>query len=248
MQIPQFARSAQAGNREPSRESRGNDSQHTIEHMKQNTSKSDKHGPKGRALAGTRVGASGFPGGRQGFGEEGLTDDDLPNSGHLRLLAVLLAAPEEGSLALVEELAQAHDWLRAPAAELLRMPLGEWQAEHTRLFVSGYPKTACPPFESAYRKGDSGGLAAEQLSAFYLSLGLATDGVSSDYLGTILECAAYLLDTPRTADDDSWSSFWQEHFVGWVPRFAQDLLTESRLMLYRQFAEELLDCVPDDRH
>lgn len=195
------------------------------------------------ALAGTGGGLLAFPGGRQGFGDEGLTDDRLPDSSNLRLLAVLLAAPEAGSLPLVEELAQADAWLREPVAELLSMPLGDWQAEHTRLFVSGYPKTACPPFESAYRKGDLGGVVAEELSAFYRDLGLTTDGVSADYLGTILECTAYLLDPPQSLKDEQWRGLWQDHVVGWVPRFAQDLHAESQLMLYRRLAEQLLDCL-----
>ena len=68
----------------------------------------------------------------------------------LRLYSGLLASPGSGSLEVLRELAGEHEWLRQPLAELENLPLGEWQAEHTRLFISGHPKTVCPPFESAF--------------------------------------------------------------------------------------------------
>ena len=71
----------------------------------------------------------------------------------LRLYSGLLASPGSGSLEVLRELALEHDWLRQPLAELENLPLGEWQAEHTRLFISGHPKTVCPPFESAFLGG-----------------------------------------------------------------------------------------------
>ena len=127
------------------------------------------------------------------------------------------------------------------------MPLGEWQAEHTRLFVSGHPRTVCPPYESAYRKGDSGGLAAEKLTALYRQIGLETKDISADYLGAILECAAYLLETPQTQDEETWSRLWEGHIVGWVPAFANDLHTETRMLLYHRLARQLLESIADGR-
>jgi TorA maturation chaperone TorD len=71
----------------------------------------------------------------------------------LRILASLLGAPDMDAKEAVQELAAHYDWLRPAADELEILPLGEWQAEHTRLFISGYPTTPCPPFESAYLSG-----------------------------------------------------------------------------------------------
>ena len=64
----------------------------------------------------------------------------------LRLSALLLGLPDEHSLATLRELAAEHDWLQAAAVELEEISLQEWQAEHTRLFINGYPKTPCAPF------------------------------------------------------------------------------------------------------
>ena len=66
-------------------------------------------------------------------------------SQELRMLAALLAHPESDALEALKDMLPAAPWLAEAIAELARIPLEHWQAEHTRLFVSGYPKTACPP-------------------------------------------------------------------------------------------------------
>nr|VFJ98103.1 MAG: chaperone TorD involved in molybdoenzyme TorA maturation [Candidatus Kentron sp. H]VFJ98278.1 MAG: chaperone TorD involved in molybdoenzyme TorA maturation [Candidatus Kentron sp. H]VFK03420.1 MAG: chaperone TorD involved in molybdoenzyme TorA maturation [Candidatus Kentron sp. H] len=159
---------------------------------------------------------------------------------HLRLLAGLLAAPEDDSLSVLSELSNEHPWLREPIEELARVGLPYWQAEHTGLFVINYPKTPCPPFESAYRSGEMGGKAAEELTTLYLRIGLKSEDVPSDYLGTILACAAYLLEGPESVDEALWHELWEKHLASWVSRFANDILgTENCLLLYRRLAEQL---------
>ena len=75
----------------------------------------------------------------------------------LQLAAMLLGRPDENSLPTLRELATEHAWLRPPVDELMDLPLQEWQGEHTRLFINGYPKTPCAPFESIYRHGRMAG-------------------------------------------------------------------------------------------
>jgi len=69
----------------------------------------------------------------------------------IRVLAALLSMPEDDALAALRDMQQTAPWLESSLPELERMPLEHWQAEHTRLFISAYPKTPCPPYESAYR-------------------------------------------------------------------------------------------------
>ncbi|WP_236786449.1 TorD/DmsD family molecular chaperone [Allochromatium tepidum] len=164
---------------------------------------------------------------------------------HLRRLAMLLAMPETDALEALREIADEEPWLAEPIAELESLPPERWQAEHTRLFVSGYPKTPCPPFESAYRQGNMGGTAAPDLQGLYRRAGLESGEVPPDYLGTQLEFAAYLLDAGSGEGDTDCSAgtlaaeLWSNHLCRWLPRFARDLQTQADLALYRGLGERL---------
>lgn len=157
----------------------------------------------------------------------------------LRLLAGLLASPGAESLAVLRELAPDHAWLAAPLAELESLPLDEWQAEHTRLFVSGHPKTTCPPFESVFLGGAMFGEACDRLGDLYRRAGLEAEGAPPDYLGTLLECAAWLTEQPCAHGAELFDELWREHLAAWVPRFAATLAEESRLGLYRSLGAQL---------
>lgn len=179
----------------------------------------------------------------------------------LRLLAGLLAKPSEASLAAIEEIAQEHHWLYESVQELKEISLERWQNEHTLLFVNGPPKKVCPPFESVYRHDMMKGPACHEIELLYQESGLeAVDDVPPDYLGTMLECAAYLLEQKSALpsetstvqpmdennlihlEEDSRKNFqtlWKEHLTKWVPKFAHDLQKGSELRLYQQLGSKL---------
>jgi TorA maturation chaperone TorD len=163
----------------------------------------------------------------------------------LRVLATLLAMPEADALDALRDMLPATHWLAEGLPELERMPLEHWQAEHTRLFVSGYPKTPCPPFESAYRQGTMGGTAASDLGGLYRRAGLQAADVPADYLGTMLECAAYLKEQGM---DDLFRELLDEHMEKWVPRFARDLQDQADLALYRDLGAQLGLLFPAPNH
>lgn len=157
----------------------------------------------------------------------------------LRLLSQLLSFPEEESLAIISECVASAPWLE-PALEELRMgSLSQWQVEHTGLFINNYPKLPCPPYESAYRDGTMGGNRCHTIEDFYHEVGLLPiEGIPGDYLGTMLECAAYLLDQ-QLRDQPAWHVLWQEHLDRWLPRFARDLKQHSSMKLYQLLADQL---------
>ncbi|HEX8961697.1 MAG TPA: molecular chaperone TorD family protein [Rhodocyclaceae bacterium] len=157
----------------------------------------------------------------------------------LRLLAGLLASPGDDAVEAVAELAAEHEWLAGPAAELRTLPPGEWQAEHTRLFVSGHPKTACPPFESAMTGGSLHGAACDQLADLYRRAGLEAAGLPPDYLGTQLECAAHLLERGCEHSAALLDELKRKHVGAWLPRFSATLRAETRLQFYRELADRL---------
>lgn len=158
---------------------------------------------------------------------------------HLRILAGLLATPTAESLAALQTLAEEQPWLQESVQQLSGWPLAEWQAEHTNLFINGYPKTCCPPFESAYREGTMNGPICHDLGHFYHMIGLEPlEGLQPDYLGVLLECAAYLLEQ-EPVNQEHWETLWQTHLAQWVPRFAADLQRHSQLPLYQQLGLQL---------
>lgn len=175
----------------------------------------------------------------------------------LRILAGLLATPGEESLTVIEEIAKENHWLYESVQELKNISLEHWQAEHTQLFINGHPKTSCPPFESVYRHSMMNGPACSEIEQLYQSIGLeAVDDVPPDYLGIMLECAAYLLEQKslppsehlqEEAGDlvhieeigDYFQTLWQAHLAKWVPKFANDLQKHSQLRLYQQLGLKL---------
>lgn len=167
-----------------------------------------------------------------------------PASQKLLILAGLLAFPEPDAREALRDLLPLAPWLAEPLAELDRLPLDQWQGEHTRLFTSGYPKTPCPPFESVYRQGRMGGTVVAELEALYRRAGLEARGAPADYLGTLLECLAILAAGDDSAQHDPAReglrrSLWNDHLSHWLPRFAQDLQVHGKLRLYRDLGERL---------
>ncbi len=163
-------------------------------------------------------------------------------SEQLRILAALLAHPAEDALDALRDLLPRAPWLAECIVELEGLTLERWQGEHTRLFINGWPATACPPFESAYRQGQMGGTSAAALASLYRRAGLQANEAPPDYLGTMLECAAWLAEQEdsggllRELEDD--------HLSRWVPRFARDLRDRSELLLYRALGGQIARSFP----
>jgi len=165
------------------------------------------------------------------------------NPHQLRILATLLAMPEADALDALRDMQPQVAWLASCLAELEQAPLEHWQAEHTRLFISAYPKTPCPPYESAYRQGTMGGTTAGDLTALYRRAGLQpSSGVPSDYLGTMLDCAAYLMEQ---GSPDLLQELVDEHLRLWLPRFARDLQEHARLNFYRALGKQIEGLLPE---
>lgn len=156
----------------------------------------------------------------------------------LEVLALLFGTPESGSLEVLEALAEKHPWLAAPLAELRQLPLQRWQGEHTALFVSGYPKTVAPPFISAFLYGQMGGGVEEDLLDFYRRLGLEPNDMPADYLGTLFECAAWLISQQEERELEH-NELWQRYLLPVLPEFSDRLIGEGGLHLYKAMGKEL---------
>jgi TorA maturation chaperone TorD len=154
-------------------------------------------------------------------------------------VAALLAAPAEESAAVVGEAAATHDWLADAAKDLAALPLTEWQAEHARLFVSGHPRTACPPFASAWLDGITPGPTTVAAAALFACVGLAAEEMPADYLGTLLQCAAWACGQESEQARTLERELWERYLRPWLPRFAKTLGEESGVALYCALAQQL---------
>ncbi len=155
----------------------------------------------------------------------------------LQLFSLLLSAPQEDSLALLEPLSRQHTWLSAPLNELQDLSLQQWQGEHTALFINGYPHTVAPPFLSALQSGQMGGSEEEAMREFYYRLGLEADGMPADYLGTLFECAAWLLQQEEQSND--FADLWNNYLYPVIPDFANRLIEHQGLRLYQEMGRQL---------
>jgi len=165
----------------------------------------------------------------------------------LRILAWLFGMPCQESLDEINSLSKQFNWLNESSQELSQLSLEDWQAEHTRLFISGYPTTPCPPFESAYLNGTMEGAAKRTLDRFFEQLQLKATGASADYLGTLLEGLAFLMDT-YGFEDQRTQELQKEHLECWVTEFASDLQKHSEIILYKQLAQRLNNIFPIEYH
>ncbi|MGO8737678.1 TorD/DmsD family molecular chaperone [Rhodoblastus sp.] len=160
-------------------------------------------------------------------------------AGACRAIGLLLAEPDGESAQIVAELAKVNPWLEQAAREVAALPLDRWQAEHTRLFVCGFPHAACPPFESHYRHGHLNGSASLEVEDIYRRAGLEPpEGVPADYLGAMLECAAWLVDSAGE-QCGLFAELWVDHIGLWGARFAQDLRENAQIGLYRALGERV---------
>ena len=87
------------------------------------------------------------------------------------------------------------------------------------------------------------GQSRADLANLYAGLGLAATGAPADYLGTILDCAAYLLGQGQAAGE-AWETLSGRYMDRWIPRFCHDLQTHAELLLYQQTAARLAACLP----
>lgn len=163
------------------------------------------------------------------------------DAGELRALGWLLGAPCAESLELLADWQRHLPWLAPALSELSAISLEDWQAEHTRLFLNGFPRTPCPPFASPYLGEGMCGAIMTQLAAYYQDWGLDWGQVPPDYLGNLLECLALHMEQ---AQPELTAHFLDRYVRPWLPRFAADLQQAAQLELYRALGTRLLQLAP----
>jgi len=144
------------------------------------------------------------------------------------------------------ELSLALERWKESLGALKAAPLEEAQYEYTRLFVNGYPKAACPPYESVYREGTMLGDSALDVHRVYADWGLEmAANEAGDHLAVMLEFLYYLSslldmaedDEQRRAVEEAIGEFWKEHVGSWLPRFSRDLEENAEMPFYARMGQ-----------
>lgn len=164
-----------------------------------------------------------------------------------KFLSRCLAYPNE---AFIPALREALDKIDAHRDELLalvaafeREEAEPLQAEYTRLFLNGYPRTICPPYESVYLEKRMHGESTVAVQAAYAEWEMSVEPGLIDHLATELEFLAFLasaesLDGDMSADArKAADAFMQQHLSRWTPQFVADLKAGAKLDAYRMLGE-----------
>ncbi|UZJ38198.1 TorD/DmsD family molecular chaperone [Prosthecochloris sp. SCSIO W1103] len=123
------------------------------------------------------------------------------------------------------------------------------QGEYTRLFISGYPNTPCPPYESVFREGTMLGSNSRKVDRLYQEWDMTADLDLVDHISTELEFLAFLasaatLDATRTNANKAYHSFIHSHIQKWIPDFSKKLYDNAKSPPYRKLAALLPTSIP----
>ncbi|WP_294348337.1 molecular chaperone TorD family protein [Prosthecochloris sp.] len=123
------------------------------------------------------------------------------------------------------------------------------QGEYTRLFITGYPSTPCPPYESVFREGTMLGSNSRKVDHLYREWGMTSDPDLLDHISTELEFLAFLasaatLDETRNNANETYHSFFHDHVQQWIPDFSEKLHDNTKSPAYRKLAALLPTSIP----
>ncbi len=163
----------------------------------------------------------------------------MNDANQLRMLNLMLRKPDEGTLPLLQRLADEQPWMQIGISELSETPLSQWQQEYKRLFVKQEEPSAAPPYETVYRKQSPSKKVLDRLKALYRDMGFNPQSMPADYLGTQLEVAAHLAESTDPRADQWKMRLWHDHLLHWIPDFVDDLCQHSKLLIYRLWGGQL---------
>lgn len=164
-----------------------------------------------------------------------------------KFLSRCLAYPNEAFIPALREALEKidthHDELLALVAAFEREDAEQLQAEYTRLFLNGYPRTICPPYESVYLEQRMHGEAAVAVAAAYAEWEMSVEPGLIDHLATELEFLAFLASAESLENAVSEEArkaaerFTQQHLTRWTPQFVADLKAGATMDVYRMLGE-----------
>jgi putative dimethyl sulfoxide reductase chaperone len=181
------------------------------------------------------------------------------NRAHLyRFLSSTFAYPNEGFISLLRKNLEQVTASESPSglkfSQVIDLfekePLQKLQAEYTRLFITGYPRTPCPPYESVYREKQLLGKSNQEVQTIYREWGMSVDARLADHLATEFEFLAFLCFAAALSEISDKAkkaerSFSGDHLQKWAPQFAADLQNNAGLEGYKALGEAIGEFVAE---
>lgn len=112
----------------------------------------------------------------------------------------------------------------------------ELEGEYTALFITGYPKTPCPPYFSAYQTGMIVSEYSEKLYDLYEEYGIELSNEQfPDFLPTMMEFMTLLLTNELKKEAEN---FYNE-YLSWTNEFSKNIKRNAKEDYFIEIAEQL---------
>ena len=110
------------------------------------------------------------------------------------------------------------------------------QGEYTRLFVSGYPSTPCPPYFSAFKTGLVVSDHTDALYDIYDKYGIEIpEGQFPDFIPILMEFMVLLLSN----NQDEESKTFYNKYISWLSEYSQNVKRNSKMDYFNLTSEKL---------
>ncbi|MGC8558114.1 MAG: TorD/DmsD family molecular chaperone [Nitrososphaeria archaeon] len=97
--------------------------------------------------------------------------------------------------------------------------------EYTSCMVNDFREIKCPPYESWYTERTVYGRVIGKLMPLYSRYGVNPQKELPDHVSTEMEFVSFLY---FVSQDDEANDFVNKHIISWVPRLAEDIMTNAR--------------------
>ena len=121
----------------------------------------------------------------------------------------------------------------------------ELEAEYTSLFITGYPKTPCPPYFSAYQTGMIVSDYSDKLYDLYEEYGIELSNEQfPDFIPTMMEFMTLLLTNDLLEEA---KNFYKE-YLSWLDEFSKNIKRNTKNEYFIMIANELDNFTKDINH
>ena len=118
----------------------------------------------------------------------------------------------------------------------------ELEAEYTSLFVTGYPKTPCPPYFSAYQTGMIVSDYTDKLYDLYEEYGIELSNEQfPDFIPIMMEFMTLLL----TNDLNEEAKSFYKDYLSWLGEFSDNIKRNTKNEYFISIANELGDFIKE---
>jgi len=116
------------------------------------------------------------------------------------------------------------------------------ESEYTSLFVTGYPKTPCPPYFSAYQTGLVVSDFTEELYKIYENYGIELSNEQlPDFIPIMMEFMTLLLSNNL---EEEAKNFYDK-YLSWVSVFAENIKKNTKEEYFINIANQLKSFIKD---